>query len=71
MRRKAVQRIKGSVNRSSSAPVIPHKRFMVSNYLQRMLNLPTIAAIILKAGYIPAEIRTLFQKTVTDNASSK
>jgi len=59
-----VEGIERPVDWSTCAPVIPHKRFMVSYHLQGMLKLPAVATVILEAGQIPAEIWSLLQEAV-------
>jgi len=62
---RTVEGVQRPVHWSPSAPVVPHERFVVSDHLQRVLELPAVAAVIFKARQIPAEVRSLLQEAIT------
>jgi len=61
---RTVEGVQRPVHWGPSAPVIPHERFVVSDHLQRVLELPAVATVIFEARQIPAEIRSLLQEAV-------
>jgi len=59
-----VKGVEGSVNGSTSAPVVPHERFVVPDHLQGVLQLPAIATVVLETSQVPAEVGSLLEETV-------
>ena len=45
------------------SPVVPHEGFVVSDHFQRVLQLPTVTAVILEAGQIPEILTKIIGET--------